>query len=184
MEDGRRETGDRRWETGDGKPWTINSQPSTIDTIFESMKWINIIGLCLQFLAFWLAAPELLGAETMKRFEKGLVSIISKLPGMLFGFLGFGLGMGMGVYGFYTGMQGDKELVYKSMYIMGTIMVVYVVFMVFFYKKLQIYLQTNVAEPLIEKLINNNQSRKMALVFGAVLFTLGFVFQLLALIIS
>jgi len=145
---------------------------------------MNIIGLCLQFLAFWLAAPELLGAETMKRFEAGLVKIISQLPGMLFGFVGFSLGMGMGVYGFYTGMQGDKALVYKSMYIMGGIMVVYVIFMVFFYKRLQVYLQARVAEPLMQKLINNNESRKTALVFGAILFTAGFVMQLAVLIIS
>ena len=148
------------------------------------VKWLTILGLVLQFIAFWLAAPELLGVDALKRFESGLVKIISQLPGLLFGFLGFTLGIGLGVYGFYTGMQGDKDLVFKSMYIMAGVMAAYVVFMVFFYKRLQLYLQIHVAKPLIEKLINNNESRKTALVFGAILFTAGFVLQLVVLVMS
>ena len=148
------------------------------------VKWLTILGLVLQFIAFWLAAPELLGVDALKRFESGLVKIISQLPGLLFGFLGFTLGIGLGVYGFYTGMQGDKDLVFKSMYIMAGVMAAYVVFMVFFYKRLQVYLQANVAEPLIEKLINNNQTRKAALILGALFFTVGFVAQLAAAILN
>jgi hypothetical protein len=144
------------------------------------IKWLNILGLVLQFIAFWLAAPELLGVEALKRFETGLVKIISQLPGLLFGFLGFSLGIGLGIYGFYTGMQGDREKVFSSMYLMAGVMAVYVLFMVFFYKRLQVYLQRNVAEPLIEKLINNNQTRKAALVLGALFFTVGFLAQLVA----
>jgi hypothetical protein len=144
------------------------------------IKWLNILGLVLQFIAFWLAAPELLGVEALKRFETGLVKIISQLPGLLFGFLGFSLGMGLGIYGFYTGMQGDREKVFSSMYLMAGVMAGYVLFMVFFYKRLQVYLQRNVAEPLIEKLINNNQTRKAALVLGALFFTVGFLAQLVA----
>lgn len=148
------------------------------------IKWLTILGLVLQFIAFWLAAPELLGVDALKRFESGLVKIISQLPGLLFGFLGFSLGLGLGIYGFYTGMHGNKDQVFTSMYIMAGIMAVYVVFMVFFYKRLQVYLQKNVAEPLIEKLINNNQTRKAALVLGALFFTVGFVAQLAAAIIN
>ena len=144
------------------------------------IKWLNILGLVLQFIAFWLAAPELLGVEALKRFETGLVKIISQLPGLLFGFLGFSLGMGLGIYGFYAGMQGNREKVFSSMYLMAGVMAVYVLFMVFFYKRLQVYLQRNVAEPLIEKLINNNQTRKAALVLGALFFTVGFLAQLVA----
>lgn len=144
------------------------------------IKWLNILGLVLQFIAFWLAAPELLGVEALKRFETGLVKIISQLPGLLFGFVGFSVGLGMGAYGFYTGMHGDREQVFSSMYLMAGVMAVYVLFMVFFYKRLQVYLQRNVAEPLIEKLINNNQTRKAALVLGALFFTVGFLAQLVA----
>jgi hypothetical protein len=148
------------------------------------MKWLNILGLVLQFIAFWLAAPELLGVEALKRFEAGLVKIISQLPGLLFGFLGFSVGLGLGIYGFYTGMQGERENVISSMYITIGIMVAYVLFMVFFYKRLQVYLQRKVAEPLIEKLINNNQTRKAALILGALFFTVGFLAQLVAVALS
>lgn len=67
---------------------------------------------------------------------------------------------------------------------MAGVMAAYVVFMVFFYKRLQVYLQANVAEPLIEKLINNNQTRKAALILGALFFTVGFVAQLAAAILN
>jgi hypothetical protein len=45
-------------------------------------------------------------------------------------------------------------------------------------------LQRKVAEPLIEKLINNNQTRKAALILGALFFTVGFLAQLVAVALS
>jgi hypothetical protein len=148
------------------------------------MKWINILGLCLQFLAFWFAAPELLGVDALKRFEKGLIKLISNLPGMVFGFAGFSLGIILGVYGMKTGMEGNKDALIEALIIIGVVMVIYMVFMIFFYKPLQRKLEKAVATPLLIKLINNNHARKTALITGALFFTLGFLLQLTAVVFS
>ncbi len=149
------------------------------------MKWINILGLCLQFFAFWFAAPELLGAETMKRFEEGMAKFISKIPALFIGFLGLALGIGLSFYGIKTGLQakeGTGPYPFKNILIILLISAAYMVYMIFFYKKFQHFLAHSFAEPLVQKLINNNEARKTALLFGAMLFTTGFALQLFVLI--
>ena len=42
----------------------------------------------------------------------------------------------------------------------------------------------NLQNPLTEALINNNQSRKNALIVGAVIFTLGFLMQLFVIVLN
>ncbi len=69
------------------------------------MKWFAIAGLIMQFVAFWLAAPELLGVDALKRFENGLVKLLSRLPGYTIGFIGFATGVSLGVYGMMVGMK-------------------------------------------------------------------------------
>ncbi len=148
------------------------------------IKWITVAGLCMQFVAFWLAAPELLGVDALKRFENGLVKLLSRLPGYTIGFIGFATGVSLGVYGMMVGMKGDAALVKEAMIWIGVVFLLYIMFVIFFYKRLQNYLKRNVAEPLIQNLITNNQTRKTALVAGAVLFSLGFVCQVVSIIIS
>jgi Zn-dependent protease with chaperone function len=152
------------------------------------VKWINIIGLCLQFVAFWLAAPELLGESTLKRFEKGLEKLVSSIPLIL-------LLLVMLVYGSYffynaiigisegqnTGLEEHEIISYFVQLVLFSIF--YLVF-VMLYKRISKWLMTHVSEPLIHKLINNNESRKNALIVGAIVFSLGFFLQLTAAIFS
>jgi hypothetical protein len=163
-----------------------------INTIFNAanlsdkmwVKWLSIIGLCMQFFAFWLAAPELLGVDALKRFENGLVKLLSRLPGFTIGFIGFATGVGLGIYGMLVGLEGDADAVKEAFIWIGVVFGLYIVFIIFFYKRLQFYLKNKVAEPLMQTLIANNQARKTALVAGAILFTVGFLSQLIALILS
>lgn len=148
------------------------------------VKWLSVIGLCMQFFAFWLAAPELLGVDALKRFENGMVKLLSQLPGFTIGFIGFTTGVSLGVYGMQVGLEGDANAVKEALIWIGIVFGLYIVFIIFFYKRLQFYLKTKVAEPLMETLIANNQARKTALVAGAVLFTAGFLSQLIALLFS
>ena len=148
------------------------------------VKWLNLAGLVFQFVAFWFAAPELLGADTLKRFENGLVKTLSQLPGILLGVAGFAVGTGLGIYGMYTGMQGDATKVVRAMIWIGVLFGLYLIFMIFYYKRLQHYLKHRVAEPLLQMLIANNEARKTALVVGAILFTVGFIAQLMAITIA
>jgi hypothetical protein len=154
------------------------------ETITMLIKWLAISGLCLQFIAFWLAAPELLGVEALKRIEKGLVKLLANLPGMTLGIVGFATGVGLGFYGMMVGMEGDSKAAKRAIIWIGIVFTFYLVFVVVFYKRLQKYLRIHVAEPLINNLINNNKTRKMALAVGAAFFTVGFLFQLVSLILS
>lgn len=152
------------------------------------MKWINIIGLFLQFLSFWLAAPELLGADTLKRFEDGLIKVISKFPSVLLGLLGLVLGAIMSFYGIYQGIQASEnnspEQYISFMIFILIFSALYIVYILVFYKRIQKWIERIFAKPVIHQLITNNESRKLALITGAILFTLGFVLQFVALLWS
>jgi hypothetical protein len=152
------------------------------------LKWINIIGLCLQFAAFWLAAPELLGESTLKRFEKGLKKMVASIPTIL-------LLVVMSVYGgyfMYEGLTGiiasqdggleESDMI--SYFIkLGVFSLIYMLYM-FTYKRISDQIKKHISEPLIHKLINNNQSRKNALIVGAIVFSAGFFLQLVAAIFN
>lgn len=151
------------------------------------MKWLNILGLILQFLSFWLAAPELLGAATLKRFESGLIKIASRVPSIALGIIGLIFGIGMATYGTYTGMnaaEGDSGDPFQTMMIILAISIAYMIYVFIFYKRIQRFLERVFAKPMINMLITNNESRKVSLIIGAVLFTIGFLCQLTALVLS
>jgi preprotein translocase subunit SecG len=148
------------------------------------VKYLAIFGLCLQFVAFWLAAPELLGVEALKRFEKGLVKLLANLPGMTLGIVGFATGIGLGVYGIMVGLKGDSDAAKRAIIWIAIVFTLYVVFVVVFYKRLQKVLRIRVAEPLMNSLIQNNKTRKIALAVGAAFFTLGFICQFVSLVLS
>ncbi|MEZ4722839.1 MAG: hypothetical protein R2813_13280 [Flavobacteriales bacterium] len=135
----------------------------------------------LQFSAFWFAAPELLGELTLKRFEHGLKKLVTMLPFILVISIVLLFGFGLGSYGIYMGLKGAsgqlQEQEFTQYYIlMGGSFLVYGVFMVF-YKKIQNWIGNHVSNPLIERLINQSEIRKQALIIGAILFTLGFILQ-------
>ena len=146
------------------------------------MKWIAALALILQFLAFWFAAPELLGEKTLKRFEDGLRKFISLLPVIIFGLFVLGVSISYSVYGILTGIRASEEGVspgdmMQYYVIIGISMLFYFV-IVAFSKRIIRYMEIRLARPLIQKLIHQSEIRKNALIMGAVLFTLSFMIQL------
>ena len=57
------------------------------------VKIFTIIGLVLQFVAFWMAAPEILGVDWLKRTETMIRLAISKIPQVILGIVGVASGM-------------------------------------------------------------------------------------------
>ncbi|MCB0733624.1 MAG: hypothetical protein H6608_02895 [Flavobacteriales bacterium] len=152
------------------------------------MKWINLVGLVLQFLAFWFAAPELLGTDALRRFEKGMTRMISALPTLLIAGGAAIFGIAMAIYGTMTGLKAAREgastnPMYTMIWILG-ISVVVIVYLIGFSKRTQRWASAVLAEPLVQRLIHNNESRRLALVVGAILFTLGFLCQVVAVVLS
>ncbi|TNE79391.1 MAG: hypothetical protein EP332_11130 [Bacteroidetes bacterium] len=146
------------------------------------MKWINALGLILQFLAFWFAAPELLGATTMGRLEKGLTKFFSRLPLVLIlTLIGFYVAfyvVGALFKGIKAGNEGIEKAEIMQFYIeLGIASTLYFL-LIAFYKKINNWLYHKMAVPLILRLIHENETRRIALFIGAVLFTLGFLMQL------
>ncbi|HEY9116114.1 MAG TPA: hypothetical protein VIN10_15560 [Bacteroidales bacterium] len=152
------------------------------------MKWLNAIGIIFQFVAFWFAAPELLGSSTLKRFENGLRKLISLIPMVILLIVVAGFGLGMGLMGILKGIKGTSQGLEKGEFInylvvLSISMLLYVVFMIFF-KRIKNWLDVKIAQPLLVKLINNNQTRSTALIVGAILFTAGFICQFIVAIFN
>ncbi|MBK7030658.1 MAG: hypothetical protein IPH45_16265 [Bacteroidales bacterium] len=145
------------------------------------MKWINATGMLLQFLAFWFAAPELLGDTKLKAFEKGLKNLIAAIPMILLILIITIFSVSSAVSGILKGMNASREGVnsselYSYYLILLFALILYFIF-VFFYKRIHIWLVEHLAKPLSYKLINQQSTRKSALIVGAILFTIGFLCQ-------
>ena len=47
------------------------------------MEWVNRVGIVLEFLSFWFAAPEILGEERLRALERRVEQGIKALPSAL-----------------------------------------------------------------------------------------------------
>ena len=152
------------------------------------MKWLNILGMVLQFLSFWCAAPELLGESTMRRLETGMTRFVARLP-VIIVFGGMLLyAAGMGIFGLVEGLRASRgesvPLDPTSYYLfVGVGMAVYLTFMIV-HKRVLAWLETRLAGPLVHKLVASADARRNALVLGAVLLTTGFLLQLVVALVD
>lgn len=151
------------------------------------MKWINAIGLVLQFVAFWLAAPELLGESALKRFRNGLETFLARLPMAIFIVVVLGFSFGFGGLGIWKGLKAAESgmeagEMTRFYILLGVGMMVYFVFLIFS-KKIMRWISEKFSKPLVQKLIQEDRMRKNSLIIGAILFTAGFLFQLAATLI-
>ncbi|MFV0142712.1 MULTISPECIES: hypothetical protein [Empedobacter] len=85
------------------------------------IKIFTLLGLILQFLAFWMAAPEILGADWLSKTEEMIRKAINQLPQLILG----ALGMAMGVM-FYHSM---------SSFFVFIVVIMIIILLLIFYKK-------------------------------------------------
>lgn len=152
------------------------------------MKWINALGLLLQFISFWFAAPELLGVNTLKRFEISLRKFVAALPLIILLCVVLIYAISLSALGILKGIKASEEGIAKNemtevYLIMGGCFLVYFVFLIFF-KRIKNWLDLHLAQPLVSGLINNNKARSSALIVGAVLFTIGFLLQMVVIFLT
>lgn len=57
------------------------------------LKIITILGLSFQFISFWLAAPEILGVEWLKKTENILKRLVSQIPNYILVVCGIFMGV-------------------------------------------------------------------------------------------
>jgi hypothetical protein len=147
------------------------------------MKWVNILGMVLQFLSFWCAAPELLGESTMRRLEAGMTRFVARIPVILvFGSMLL-YALGMGLFGLVEGLRASRgegvPMDATTYYLfVGAAMFAYALFMVF-HKRLLGWLERTLAKPLVQRLVASADARRNALILAAFLLTTGFLLQLI-----
>lgn len=128
------------------------------------IKIFTILGLLLQFLAFWMAAPEILGVNWLRKTEGLIRKMISQLPQLILAVLGMVLGVM-----FYHSMRSIFAFV---------VVIIFIGILLLLYKKLGQVLDERISRPLIKKLILNDTFRFTLLKFAALFFTLGFIIQI------
>lgn len=133
------------------------------------IKTFTLLGLILQFLAFWMAAPEILGADCLSKTEEMIRKAINQLPQLILG----ALGMAMGVM-FYHSM---------SSFFVFIVVIMIIILLLIFYKKVEKLLDEKISKPLVNKLILNETFRFTLLKFAALFFTLGFLIQIALVVI-
>ena len=101
------------------------------------MKWLGILGLTFQFLAFWFAAPELLGESALQRFQSSLKKVLSVLPILIILTVVLGYGLSFSILGIVKGIEAseagvEESELYTYYVTIGVSTLVYFVFLAFF----------------------------------------------------
>ncbi len=129
------------------------------------MKWINILGMTLQFISFWFAAPEILGEEKLKHYEEKIKKYLSNIPTFLFGVPSI-------VFAFIFFMSGNKGN--------GGMAVFLMVITIIFRNKIQKQFAERAMKPFLDSLIASDDRRQDYLRLAGLLFTAGFFCTVLA----
>jgi hypothetical protein len=152
------------------------------------MKWINAVGMLLEFISFWFAAPELLGESSLKRFEKGLKNLISIIPILIIFLVISAYGLTFAITGIVGGLKASSEGAnpgeMSSFFTVIAICTFLYMILMIFYKKIKLFLEIHLSQKLYQKLINNSEIRKSALIIGGILFSIGFLCQFIAAILD
>ena len=135
-------------------------------------KLLNLLGIVLEFLSFWFAAPEILGEERLRAMERGLEKGIKLLPAVV-GARWTVLAVGMVVTVMVqVAMEEPRNLLgltALTAVAVGTGMAV-----------VTITLKEKVVEPVLRVLADDERIRQRSLAVGAVLFMVAFLFQFTA----
>ena len=130
--------------------------------------WIDV----LEFLSFWMVAPELLGESRMRVIEKQFMKLEILLPGLIFGLTGVVTGLAFSKFSKHVGHWD-----FWNMFVVG-FMVVYLAFILVFLKRIADFMSNRVIAPFFRRLSENGMFRAQLLRTGAVLFTLCFLLKL------
>jgi hypothetical protein len=139
--------------------------------------WINRLGLFLGFLAFWFAAPELIGEERLKRWEKwALEDFIRDVPKNLGCLVSFSVACLMAFSWLALCLLlPDRILTDRVVNVVAYASPIAVILAGIFLQSKAEKLLPKFTQPLLASLANNERLRARSLLLGAFLFTLGFI---------
>ena len=150
------------------------------------MKWVNALGLLLQFVSFWLAAPEILGDSGLKRMQNLIKNLISNMSVILLSLLVLSYALFFAINGVLKGMEASSSGITEGemtryYIVLAAAMLLYLFFMIRF-KRIRNWIDVSIAAPLLDKYIHNDRLRRNSLISGALLFTIGFLMQFIIII--
>jgi hypothetical protein len=149
------------------------------------IPWVSRLAIILNFLSFWLVAPEFIGEERLQKIERKLKSgFVFALPttiwllvlpcvtlGALFLFL-FLLFAVLAVFFHYPSLRVDGPF-------LDALVAVFTVLAVIFANRSRRWADQKIAKPLLAKLVNDDDARRRYLVTGILMFILGHALQFL-----
>lgn len=152
------------------------------------LQWLNILGMVLQFLSFWCAAPELMGDATMQRLETTMTRFVARIPVILVfgGMMTYTLVVaGFGIYEGVSAGHGGTAVMDMGNYalMLGAACAAYLLFMLL-HERILRYLEERLAQPLVRHMVTNADARRNGLLLGAILLTTGFLMQLVVAVVA
>ena len=138
------------------------------------MAWLNRIGLFLTFISFWLAAPEILGEQKLRRlYELGI-------SGFLFVFYNLFLNaiyvVAIIIILFVWSSAIGKEVADSgSRMAIALVIAIGISYLATF--ALNRIIERVIVKPLLLKLADSGKLRRHLLLTGATVFTFGFILQ-------
>lgn len=152
------------------------------------MKWLIAFGMFLQFISFWLAAPEIMGDGALKRLNQFLKNMVSNFSLIVLTILITAYALIFSIKGILTGMKASEGTItgnqINNYFISLIVATVAYMFFMFRYKKIKLWLDEKIAVPLVNKFTYDERFRRNSLLTGALLFTFGFLIQIFILLLQ
>lgn len=164
--------------------------------------WINRFGLIFDFLAFWLAAPEILGEERLKKaeifIEHGFALILSRFQKIFKRVTGRDLPLS------WNAFLEQERFTLRMLFIAFLMFLILVIKQLFFPSNLEIVNETIILQAVINLVLGivfsgvftalaailvarvlrwlgkGEQWRQLFILIGAAFFTMGFILQFIA----
>jgi hypothetical protein len=152
-------------------------------------KSLKIIGSILQYISFWLAAPEILGESRMVAVERWISSVLVFVPrlvivltGWVAAFLTSALAVRAALDYFGVGLLFEHGS--DGHLLIDTLLAICVAVAIYGSAWLAMRCFAKLADwvlaSLIRRLAHDTPFRQRCLIVGAIVFTMGFVLELIA----
>jgi hypothetical protein len=161
----------------------------------ETKLWLSRVGMLLEFLSFWLVAPEILGIERLKRWENDLETWLKnkdlsnhlKLIGLVATYIVvIGWVIFLAIWGFSLLMSGidfQHPNLMPSLIYLATSLLVALLVRLFVAGLLELTqpigkrLIQSVTSPILRALEDDTKISRRSLMLGAGLYILSFLLQ-------
>jgi len=134
-------------------------------------KLISLLIDLMEFLSFWMVAPEFLGEQRLKAIEKRVLKLEVHMPGLLFGLFGIFAGLFFAIAGAKL-----KSLTWWN-YVVFAFLGFYLLGLILYMERMKKFLVVKVFGPFFRELSDSQIFRQKFLKAGIILFVTSFMFK-------